>query len=492
MQKTILQFVNITKQFYGNVIFSNLNLTIMSNDMHAIVGKNGSGKTLLMNMLYGLEHPDSGTILYKDHPVCFQNPFQAKKSAVHMAQCKPTQYPDLDIATNIFFGYEPKHFGIIDKKEMHILTQQLFHHFNLKIDPFAKAIALSESEKKILEFLKIYIASPDIAIFDEPTLGLDLQMWPIFLQILRELKQNGTTIIYVTNKLCEVYKYCDNVSIIKEKSIKATYKIQDIDFERISLELFGNTFSTAYPKIHFTKGSNLLQVKNLNVPPILRDISFSIRKKEVVGLVSRLASEGTTLAHAILGAEFSNKEIYVRGQKVSIKSPSDAVACGINYISSGISDLSLFHNENIGYNIAIGNLETSKMNGLVSSKMVGALSKKYIKRLGIKVYNRNQRISYLSTGNQQKVEIAKVLNTYADIIIMDQASNGLDFAGRVDLYNIMNELLKNDAAILFISSDLSEILGICDRVLIIQDKTIKTQRYCDATTIDMLLNDLNY
>ena len=438
-----------------------------------------------------METADSGEILFYGQPVRIKSPAQAVKMGIAVLTQEMNVYPDRDIANNVWTNHEPTNTIMVDRTLLYKKTTKLLEQLEIPLDPRMLVSKLGLAEKQMVQVARMLAPHPHVIILDEPTEVLDAHYTSVLFRLIQRLKTQGVSVVYITHKIDEITRICDRVSILKEQTIAETMEVNECDVHRLVTKLFGHIETSAYPKLNLKLGEELLRVCNLTYGNILHDISFTIRRSEILGLAGAVGSGRSTLVKTIYGAvQADSGEIYIRGEKAHIGSPSQATKNGIGYICDERIRSGLFPQLDISSNIISGNLDTAKSLCFVSPGKIKQVGRGFIKRLGIKVYNAEAPIDYLSGGNQQKVVIGKCVNMYSSLVIMDEPTSGLDIASKGDFYNIMNEFVRNGTGILFISSNISELLGMCDRILVMNKGRIVEQFYHNSVSAERLLNSI--
>lgn len=489
----IIEMKNVCKSFGSFKALDGIDFSLLPGEIHFIVGENGAGKTLLSNILYGLASADSGSIYYKRAPMHIKGPRQAQQCGIFMLHQNSSFLNNQDVAHNMWSGCEPVKtilgFQIIDNKRLYTDTSQILNKLNLKFTPHTLVGDLGRAQKQLLNISRLFTQPYEVVILDEPTESLDDPDKEMFYDIVLGLKKKGGSIVYISHRINEVKLIGDRVTILSNGKLVDTVAVKKTDTDTLLKKIFGQIQDKAYPKIPLQPGIELLRVKELCCSNILKDISFTIRKGEIIGLAGLMGSGRSLLAKSIIGASnYDSGEIFIEGNRVKIKSPSDAVNLGIGYISDDRNSLGLFSSLDLNSNLISGNAKSFNAKFFIRNKKIREICKSIIKRLGIKVADIYAPVGYLSGGNQQKVVISKWLNHYAKIFIMDEPTINLDIPSRGDLYNIMNELIRNGAGILFISSNISELIGMCDRILAISNGRIVKQFYGERTTPQEIIN----
>lgn len=471
MSTVLLKIECVNKKLSENFSLRNIDLDLNKGEVHAIVGENGSGKSSIMNILSGLYIKDSGSIYIDDELVNITSPLDAKRLGITMIHQESSLFEHISIAENIFIDNNPylsQKLKLIDFKKIYSDCEKLLNRFGLNISSKTIAKHLSPAQKQIVEIAKAYVSHARIIIMDEPTSSLGENETSILLDIIKELKKYNISIFYITHKLEEINKICDRVSTMVEGKITGTQLIQNININDIFNMIIGLDSNERYPKINFKLGNEVLRISNLNSRDFLKQINLSLRKKEILGITGLIGSGGTKIAESIFGInKIDSGKIVINGKYKQINSPSDAIQAGIGYVPEDRIAKGLFPHLKVYENISAASMYRIKHRFLINEKYEKEMAISYMDKLGIKSHNINSEISHLSGGSQQKVVLAKWIMSKSKIFIFDEPTKGIDIASKVDVYNLMNELLQKGAAIILISSDLHELMGMCDRISIL-------------------------
>ncbi|HBE78460.1 MAG TPA: sugar ABC transporter ATP-binding protein [Firmicutes bacterium] len=487
--ETILELRDIEKIFSQNTVLHGINFDLRKGEVHSIIGENGAGKTVLMQIIMGIYPKDDGSIYLNGSEVNFSSPRQAQNMGISMIYQDIWLFPDLSIAQNVFIGREPSkrslNCKIIDYQKMYDETSRLLKMFHLNMEPNVLVKKLGTAQKKTVEIMRALSRNAAIIIMDEPTESFSQQETDHLFDIINEIKKDGVSFVFISHRIEDVIKISDRITIMRDGKVIDTVQKNEIKRSSIIDKMLGNDLADGYPKLTISKGEELLRVEGLTSGEIIKNIGFVMHEGEIIGLTGLMGSGRTTLARTIFGVnKIDRGNIFVRKKKVAILSPRDAIRSGICYISDDRFGKGLFASFDIGTNINISNLKKASKFWLLRNGFIKKIAKKYVKQLGIRVLDIEERTDYLSGGNQQKVLLAKWFNTDACIFIMDEPTRGIDIVSKVDVYNIMNELKRKGSAILFISSNIPELLGICDRIIVMYDGKVVKKLDTEDTSVD--------
>lgn len=478
MADNILRFENISKTFPGVKALKNISFSIHRGDVHVFLGENGAGKSTLIKILTGVYQADDGGMIYlDDEPVYINDILQSRKLGIGTVFQENSLIPHLNVAENVFLTREMKNsIGVIDWKKMYRECERWLHELGSNhINPHARVSKLSVADQQIVEIVKTLSQHPSIIILDEPTASLSDNEIENLFRIIERLKKKGVTFIYVSHRMEEIKQIGDRATVFRDGEL--TGEIEDCktaDMDEIIQMIVGRTLTKQYPKRESHIGDVALEVRELEVQNTIYDISFQVCKGEVLGLSGLVGSGRTSTAKAIVGAIPKSKgEIFIFGEKVIINSPGEAIAKGIGYLPEDRKTEGLILPKSVKENITLPSLKKKFSKGLVlDSKKERKITEEYRERLRIKTPGINRQTKFLSGGNQQKVVFAKWLCSDARIYIFDEPTRGIDIGAKSEIYQIINNLVAEEAAVIVISSELPEILGICDRVLVLRDGRI--------------------
>ncbi|MFP4020916.1 MAG: sugar ABC transporter ATP-binding protein [Halanaerobium sp.] len=470
----VLEMKNITKTFPGVKALDKVNFSLKKGEIHALLGENGAGKSTLMKVLNGIHQRDEGEILLRGEPVEFKNTKEAQNAGLAIIHQELELIPYLNVAENIFLGREEKKGIFIDYKKLYQKTEDVLDMLGVNIDPRAKIRDLNIGSQQMVEIAKAVSQNADILVMDEPTSSLTKQEIEILFELIERLKKQDIAIVYISHRLEEVFEICDRVTVLRDGEFVGEVETAETDEDELIKMMVGRTIEDRFPEIKFNPGEEILRVENLSVPDEIINASFSLRKGEILGVAGLMGSGRTELAKAVFGVfEEKSGDIYYRGEKLKINTPADALNNGISYLSEDRKDEGLILGLSVADNISISVLKTIlKANTFIDSAAEKELAEKYIKDLNIKTPSEKQLVRNLSGGNQQKVVISKLLSTKPEVVIFDEPTRGIDVGAKREIYNLMQDLIDADVAVILISSELPEVLNLSNRVLVMHEKEI--------------------
>lgn len=481
MNNTVLKIENLCKKISNEFSLTDINLELKKGEVHALFGENGSGKSSLLQILAGIITQDSGNIFLEDNLITMHSPNNAKKLGISVIYQEPTLFDHFSIAENVFVSNKPYSnslLKLINQEKIYVDCQMLLDKLNIPLNCKALTRGLGIAQKQMIEIVKSYISNPKVILMDEPTSFLTEAEVNILFSIIEKLKSNGSTILYISHRIDELIKISDRISIIREGRIVETKYKSNTDLESIIHTATGMEHRAGYPKLKVKLGVEVLKVSNLHISPYLSNINFSIRKGEIIGITGLAGSGGSKIARCIFGLDrMDSGDIHVDQYKKIIRSPLDAIRAGIGYVTENRSIEGLFNQKKIYENVSAANLKlhlnSSTLNflRLLNLPYEKEVTKKFMRKLQIKNSTYNQKVNTLSEGNQQKVLLAKWMQTRSKILILHEPTKGVDVVSKVDIYNSMNELIQKGTSIILISSDIDELLGMCDRIFVLYGGT---------------------
>lgn len=467
---TALRMRGITKTFPGVTALSNVNLTVEFGRIHAIVGENGAGKSTLMKVLSGVYQPTSGTTEIAGTEVRMTRPADAMRLGIRMVHQELNLAPDLTVAENVFLGRMPKRWGIVDRARMVADTTDLLAGLGASIDANARLGDLPISQQQLVEITKAYAAEPRIIVLDEPTSSLSEGETVALFAILRRMKARGVAILYISHRLKDVLDIADDVTVLRDGAMVDSRPIAGITAAGMIRHMVGREVTNVFPKTPATIGAPVLLVEGLSDGRHFRNIRLEVRRGEILGLTGLIGAGRTELARVLFGLERPVAgRILIDGRPVVIGSPAEAVRAGIAYVPEDRKAMGIVPAMNIRENISLPILRRISQAGRISTSEDQALARSYVKDLGISPADPERRISLLSGGNQQKAVIAKWLATRPSVLILDEPTRGVDVGAKAEIHRIVGALVAQGMAVIMISSELLEVIGVCDRVLVMRD-----------------------
>ncbi|MDI3540913.1 MAG: ribose transport system ATP-binding protein [Thermosediminibacterales bacterium] len=474
-----LEMRKITKSFNGNKVLKDVDLFVRKGEVHALVGENGAGKSTLMKILAGVVQADSGDIFIEKKKVLINNPKQARNLGISMIFQEINLFPDLTVAENIFLQREPlinvKGPQLIDWKKMYGDTQKYIDYFELKLNPRIPVRALTVGEQKFVEIIKALSQNAKLIIMDEPTAALTEKEIDMLFNVIRDLKKQGVTVIFISHRLEEVRRISDNLTILRDGEVVETGRVDSFDIEQIIKMMVGKEIEDRYPKLQVKIGKEVLRVKNLGFNERIRNINFSLKSGEILGITGLSGAGRRTLARTLFGINRPFEgEIIINGRLYKSMTPDIAINNGLCYVTGIGTREALILKMPVPQNITLTNLNRISKKGFIINVEEMKAAKDLIERLEIRA-DEKEIAQNLSGGNQKKLLFAKWLFANAKILMIEDPTSGIDVSSKVDIYNIINELVRSGAAIIMISSDIPELIGMCDRILVMYNGEIKKE-----------------
>ncbi len=489
-KEPILQLEGICKSFPGVQALKGVDFSLWAGEVRGLVGGNGAGKSTLMNVLGGVINPDVGKIIINGQTVTIDNPAVAEQLGVSFIHQELSLFENMDIATNIFIQHLPQHKGVINYKKLYEESKKILDIVGLSHRKPSQAVSsLSMGERQLVEIARCLSQKTKILVLDEPTSSLTSPEIQILFKLMRDLKEQDVSIVFISHRFDEVYEICDNITIMRDGTNIATKPIADIEKMEVVRLMIGRELSEMYDHERVEPGKDLLEVKNLTRKNAFSNISFKLRAGEVIGLYGLLGSGRTELVRSIFGLDpFDNGEVYVEGKKVQIHKPGDAIKNGIALITEDRRGEGLVIDQSVQSNLVLANLSRFSKKGIImDAKKEQLIGKENINRFKIATSNLKKTVGFLSGGNQQKVVIAKWINTKPSILILDEPTRGIDVGAKKEIYKITDELLKEGVGVFLISSELPELLGMCDRIIVIKNGREVAEFGSDEITNEKIL-----
>ncbi len=466
----VLKVEGMYKSFPGTQALKGVSLEIKKGEIHSLVGENGAGKSTLVNIISGVLNADAGKVFLQGEEVCYKDPSEAQKAGVGFVHQELALCSHVTVADNVFFGRLPQKMGIVDRKTLNEATRKVLEPFNANIKPEQKVADLSIAQQQIVEIARALSLDCKIVIFDEPTSSLNESEAETLFDIIRDIKKRGIGVIYISHKLSEIYAMCDRITVLRDGKKIATHDVADTTSDIIISEMVGHELGNLYPEKSSKTGKSIMEVSGITKNPYFKDISFSVKEGEILGLGGLVGSGRTEVARAICGIDaIDTGEVLIEGKKPRINKYSDAIQNGLCYMSEDRKLDGLFLRMSITNNVIPLILKKVSKNKLMQWKTANEIVHKYKKMLNIKFADAGQKVSSLSGGNQQKVMIAKLLAVEPKIIIMDEPTRGIDVGAKSEIHNMLRQLCDKGIGIIVISSEMTELIGLCDRVVVINE-----------------------
>ena len=474
--KYLLEMKGITKQFPGVKALDSVNLNVRAGTVHALMGENGAGKSTLMKCLFGVYNEDAGEIFIEGQNQKFSNPKQAMENGVSMVHQELNQVLQRDIIDNIWLGRYKTKFGFINQKEMYTETLKIFKELEIDIDPNVKMKNLSVSQRQMVEIAKAVSYNTKLLVLDEPTSSLTHDEVEQLFKIINRLRDNGCGIIYISHKMEEILRISDDVTIMRDGKWIDTIEAKNLTTNKIIKLMVGRDLTERFPPKINKPNEVILEVANLTgmYQPSVIDASFKLRKGEILGVAGLVASRRTELLETIFGiARKSSGEIKLHGKIINNKNSQAAILNGFALLTEERRATGIFGGLDIKFNTMIANLDNySNKFGIVDDKQIAEDTKWVIDSMKVKTPSQKTQIKSLSGGNQQKVIIGRWLLTKPEILLLDEPTRGIDVGAKYEIYQLIINLANKDKGIIVVSSEMPELLGICDRILVMSNGRI--------------------
>lgn len=490
----VLEMKNICKSFPGVKVLENVNLQIKPGEVHALMGENGAGKSTLMKILMGIYKADQGSIVLQGQETVIHGPKDAMGKGISMIHQELNTLLDMEVAENVFVGREilKKGFSkmkIVDLDKMREETARYFREMSIDIDPKAKMRTLSVAEMQLVEIVKAISLNSKIIVMDEPTSAItEKEAQVLFAQIDR-LKKQGVAIIYISHKMDEIFRISDTITVLRDGEWIGTKPAAELDDNSLIKMMVGRELTDIYPKEPAPIGDVILEVKDLSRGKKVKNVSLTLRRGEVLGIAGLVGAGRSELVETIFGLyPKTGGEIFLNGKKADIKNPKEAIKNKIALITEDRKLTGLNLIASVKENISIVSLSKMSKNGIIDKKRENEVAEKYIKELKIKTPNGNAIVGNLSGGNQQKVVLAKWLLDEPEIIIFDEPTRGIDIGAKRDIYLLINELAKEGKAVIVISSEMAEVMGISDRIVVMCEGELKGEVQRDEFSQELIMS----
>jgi ribose transport system ATP-binding protein len=474
VSESIILMKGITKEFPGVKALKSVDLNIYKGKIMALLGENGAGKSTLMKILTGVYEKTSGEIFLNGESVQIKNTREAQNMGIAIIHQELNLISNLSIGENIFLGREPVNsFGKIEWKKLYNASKLIMDRLGITERPETLVSKLSIGKQQMIEIAKALSLNAQVIIMDEPTGALTDKETSNLFKVIEELKSEGRSIVYISHRLKEIFQICDDVTILRDGQFIAEHPINEVNEDRIIELMVGRKLSEQYPRISCQTGDTLLEVKNLT-NSYVKDISFSIKSGEIVGLAGLMGSGRTELARTLYGIYGKESgEVLLKGKEVNIKSTGQAIQNGISYVSEDRKGNGVVLGLNIKENISLSVLQKlSGLFGIINKKKEADAALDSIRSMSIKTSGVTQLVKNLSGGNQQKVSLSKSLMTSPKILILDEPTRGVDVGAKKEIYDIINRFKQDGMSIIMISSEIQEILGMSDRIMVMHEGRI--------------------
>lgn len=491
MSETILKVEKISKDFGSGPVLKDVDLEVHAGEILGIIGENGAGKSTLMKILAGIHQPSSGKVYMDEKAVRIADPIAARALKISLVPQEFNLIRDLPVYNNVFLGAElRKRSGLLDKEAMKARTRELLVQLNVDLDPEARIEGLSAAQKQMVEICKALAFDSRILIMDEPTTMLTKYEIEILFRLARRLRSEGMTILYISHKLKEVKELCDRVVVLRDGELVHDSPVSEISIMEMAQKMVGRELGSIFPPKGVPGAEVVFEARGVTVPGVVEDISFQLRKGEILGLAGLVGAGRTELAETILGLRRKSSGTFLRdGKELDLREPADAVAAGISYLSEDRQGAGIITTFSVTRNVTLVSLGEycRSFLRLIDKRTERSKVQGYVDSFHIKTDSLDRRLENLSGGNQQKVSLAKAIDTSPSVLIVDEPTRGVDVSAKHEIYVFINELARTGISCLLISSELEEIIGMCDRVLVMRDGRIAGSLEGDRITEEQIM-----
>lgn len=478
MAQPLVELKQVSKFFPGVIALDKANLQLFSGEVHGLMGENGAGKSTLIKLLTGAYQPDEGEILLDGRSVHLSSPRSAMDAGLTAIYQELNVIPKLSVWENIFLGRELKNQqGLLDIPAMKEKSRELLERLHQNIDVNENVEKLGMGHQQMVEICKALVLDSRLIIMDEPTSSLSAGEVKELMRTVRELKEHGLSIVFISHHMDEIFQICDRLTVLRDGCVIQSMLACDTYTEHLIKLMVGRDITQQFPKEIALKREELLRVENFSAPDnSFADISFSVYGGEILGFSGLVGAGRTEIMRSLFGvAPLKSGKLYIKGKEVKIRSPKDAIRYGVAFLTEDRKGEGLVLSNTVGFNINLSTFENNKRGVLLSNPLLKQKAKKSIEQLRIKTPSIHTLVRGLSGGNQQKVVIAKWLETNADIFIMDEPTRGLDVGAKLEVYHIMNDLVRQGKAVIMVSSELPEVMGMSDRIIVMHEGRIAGQ-----------------
>jgi len=469
--EVLLSVKNIVKQFPGTLALNDVSLSVRKGEAHALVGENGAGKSTLMNIVGGVYPANSGVVEFNGAKVDFQNPKDAQDAGIGFVHQELNLCQHLSVAENIYMGSMPKSTGnMIDWKHLNADAREQLKRLNADFDSTAIVSTLTVAQRQIVEIVKALAINVKLLILDEPTSSLTEQETQLLFKIIKEIKGQGISILYISHRLEEIFEVCDSLTVLRDGALVKSVQIGEVNTEQIIQMMVGREIKDMYPPKSQETGSVFMEVKDFAREGVFNDVSFTVKKGEILGFYGLVGAGRSEVMRSVCGIDpHQGGEIYLEGKKLEIKEYSDMINMGVGYITEDRKAQGLFLHRSVAQNVSAATLDKIKKGLFVQSAAEQELADKYVKMLAVKCSSLNENVNDLSGGNQQKLMIGKWLAISPKLLILDEPTRGIDVGAKSEIHKLLRQLCNDGVCVVIISSELPEILGLSDRVVIMHE-----------------------
>jgi ribose transport system ATP-binding protein len=470
-KKPFIELKNISKSFPGVQALKDVSLSFYPGEIHALIGENGAGKSTLIKIMGGVYQRDSGHIFIHGEECEIKDVINAQRMGISVIHQELSLIPDLSVMENLCFGREPRlgRTGLIDRSAMRKIAREILEPLGLKINPDVYIRDLKTADRQMVEIARAVSKNAALVIMDEPTSSLSAREVSTLFDTIRLLKKNNVGVIYVSHILSEVLTLAEKITVMRDGCVVRTLDARDANENLLVKSMVGREIKDYFNKKEKAIGNVILEVKNLTREPHFSDISFNLRKGEILGISGLVGAGRTEVVRAIFGSDkFESGEIILYGKKVDIRSPQKAIELGFGFVPEDRKLEGLILEASVRHNISLPSIKSTAKRGFVNHKWEASICKEYINKLKIHTTSSNTLSKSLSGGNQQKIVVAKWFAAFSKILLLDEPTRGIDVNAKSEMYSLMNNYTKDGGSIIMVSSELPELLGIADRIVVIR------------------------
>lgn len=467
---SLIELKDIHKSFYGVEVLHGVNFVLQSGSVHALMGENGAGKSTLMKVIAGVHTADSGKVFLDNKEVEISSPAKARELGIAMIHQELSSELEMSVAENIYLGREPGRFGMVDYRQLYHQTDELLKNLGIHLNPRTKMKRLRVADQQMVEIAKAISQNARVVIMDEPTSSITDKEVDNLFNMIRNLKSAGVGIIYISHKMDEIFQICDEMTILRDGTYIDTFKASEVNQDILIRSMVGRELGTQFPKKEVPIGETLLEVQHLTRAGEYEDISFKLHKGEILSFTGLVGAGRTELMHSIFGLiKPDSGKLILNGEEVEFKTPRDAIQHGIAYVTEDRKGEGLVLPMSVEKNITIASLRSFVKSGFLQKKKEADVVTQEVASLGIKVARTSMSVKALSGGNQQKVVLAKWMIAGPNVLIFDEPTRGIDVGAKAEIYKIMCDYVSKGNAILMVSSEMPEAMGMSDRMIILSN-----------------------
>ncbi|WP_019535965.1 sugar ABC transporter ATP-binding protein [Paenibacillus ginsengihumi] len=469
-----IKMEGIHKSFGANRVLAGVDFELLEGEVHALMGENGAGKSTLMNILTGIHTRDAGSIIIDGKEVSFSNPREAEDYGIAFIHQELNIWPDMTVLENLFVGKEHTYgWGFLNSGKMKALAEEQMSKLSLSLPLDQLAGNCSVGQQQMIEICKALMTKAEVIIMDEPTSALTEREIRTLFEVIGALKSNGVSIVYISHRMEEIFEICDRITVMRDGCTVDTKAIPETGFDEVVRKMVGRELTDRFPRREVSPGPVVLEIKNASRKGVFEQVNFFVHSGEILGISGLMGAGRTEIMRALYGLDpLDSGEIRLDGKPVRIQSPSDAVKYGIGFVTEDRKDEGLVLEFSVRENMALPNLFSFGKNGWINDKAEKAFAEMLKDRLQVKTESIETPVKNLSGGNQQKVVIAKWIGIGLKVLILDEPTRGVDVGAKREIYQLMNELTERGVAIIMVSSELPEVLGMSDRILVVHEGRI--------------------